>query len=219
MSGIRFSAVVLAAGSVLAVQPVRAATDGEVPVGTAAAAVSELHAGDILEDYGDLELEEAREAPPRVTFGRAVDLLGRDIAPQPKGGAVMAGGLPSGLPLSGARLTSGFGNRYHPVLGGTRFHAGLDMAAPTGTPVTATGAGRISRAGWAGGYGILVSIEHGGARETRYAHLSAIAVRPGEMVRQGQVIGYVGSTGRSTGPHLHYETRVAGQAVDPWGSR
>ena len=161
----------------------------------------------LLEDYDE----------PVISFGRAVDLAGRDIDPV---GAALApglgfGALPSGRPLAGGRLTSGFGMRYHPTLGGNRFHGGIDIAAPAGTPVTATSAGRVSIAGWSGGYGILVSIAHGGSVETRYAHLSAVAVRPGDSVSQGQVIGYIGSTGRSTGPHLHYETRLGGRAANP----
>jgi murein DD-endopeptidase MepM/ murein hydrolase activator NlpD len=107
--------------------------------------------------------------------------------------------------------------RYHPILGGTRFHSGIDLAAPAGTPVVATSSGRVEMAGWSGGYGILVELDHGGSVETRYAHLSAVAVRPGQQVKAGQVIGYVGSTGRSTGPHLHYETRVAGRPTNPGG--
>lgn len=215
----RIPALLSTAFAVFAASGAHAGAQGGVGVGTAVATAVEAPHEEPLEDYGDLALEEEIDAP-RVTFGRAVDLVGRDIEPVGKnlGGGFVAG-MPAGLPMSGARLTSRYGNRYHPTLGGTRFHAGVDLAAPTGTPVTATGAGRISRAGWAGGYGILVSIAHGSSVETRYAHLSAVAVRPGEVVREGQVIGYVGSTGRSTGPHLHYETRVSGRPTDPISGR
>ena len=150
---------------------------------------------------------------PVITFGRAVDLAGNDIEPFRTG--IGAASLPTGNPIPGGRMTSAFGMRYHPTLGGNRFHAGVDIAAPTGTPVLATSAGRVSRAGWSGGYGILVTIDHPGSLETRYAHLSAVAVRLGDTVRAGQVVGYSGSTGRTTGPHLHYETRVGGHAANP----
>lgn len=219
MSATRISLLVMAAGGAFAATGAQADADGDVAVNVAAASIADMPADELLEDYGDLSLEEETDAPV-IHFGRAVDLAGRDIEPVSKSlpGKII-GGMPGGLPMSGARLTSGFGMRYHPTLGGTRFHAGVDLAAPYGSPVVATGSGQISRAGWAGGYGILVSIAHGGAVETRYAHLSAIAVRPGQAVVKGQVIGYVGSTGRSTGPHLHYETRVSGQPTNPFSSR
>ncbi|WP_435200363.1 M23 family metallopeptidase [Qipengyuania sp. 902] len=155
---------------------------------------------------------------PAVRFGRAVDLMGADIEPESSamgGPDFEAGAMPSGRPLAAGRLTSGFGMRGHPVLGGRRFHGGIDLAAATGTPVAATSSGVVLSAGWRGGYGILVRLSHGGTVETRYAHLSAVAVRAGDRVQAGQTIGYVGSTGRSTGPHLHYETRVDGRPVDP----
>lgn len=123
--------------------------------------------------------------------------------------------LPSRMPLEGAALTSGFGMRYHPVLGGRRQHTGIDLAAPTGTPVYATADGVVSRADLYSTYGLYISIEHGAAMETRYAHLSRLAVAAGDAVKKGDLIGYVGSTGRSTGPHLHYEVRVDGLAVNP----
>lgn len=123
--------------------------------------------------------------------------------------------VPSRTPINDFRMTSGFGMRVHPVLGGLRGHQGLDMAAPTGTPVYAPADGMVGKAEWFGGYGNFISIGHGGDLETRYGHLSRIAVSAGQRVRKGDLIGYVGSTGRSTGPHLHYEVRVAGTAVDP----
>jgi murein DD-endopeptidase MepM/ murein hydrolase activator NlpD len=128
---------------------------------------------------------------------------------------VVSVSVPSLVPVEGARLSSGFGNRNHPVLGGRRHHTGIDLAAPTGTPVYATADGVVSRAERFSSYGNYIQIEHGGELQTRYAHLSGYAVAAGEQVRKGQLIGYVGSTGRSTGPHLHYEVRVAGEAVDP----
>ena len=123
--------------------------------------------------------------------------------------------VPSRMPLEGAQLTSSFGMRSHPVLGGRRKHNGIDLAAPTGTPVYATADGVIGRADWYSSYGLYISISHGASMETRYAHLSRLAVTAGESVKKGDLIGYVGSTGRSTGPHLHYEVRVDGLAVNP----
>jgi murein DD-endopeptidase MepM/ murein hydrolase activator NlpD len=123
--------------------------------------------------------------------------------------------VPSGMPVQDATLTSNFGMRNHPVLGGRRNHKGVDLAQPTGTPVYATADGVVSKAAPFSSYGNYIQIEHGGGLETRYAHLSGFAVATGDQVRKGQLIGYVGSTGRSTGPHLHYEVRVAGDAVDP----
>jgi murein DD-endopeptidase MepM/ murein hydrolase activator NlpD len=123
--------------------------------------------------------------------------------------------VPSRMPLEGAALTSGFGMRNHPVLGGRRQHQGIDLAAPTGTPVYATADGIVGRADWYSSYGLYISINHGASMETRYAHLSRLAVAAGDNVKKGDLIGYVGSTGRSTGPHLHYEVRVEGLAVNP----
>lgn len=123
--------------------------------------------------------------------------------------------VPSRMPLEGASLTSGYGMRTHPVLGGRRQHAGIDLAAPTGTPVYATGDGIVGRADWYSSYGLYVAIEHGASMQTRYAHLSRLAVAAGDSVKKGDLIGYVGSTGRSTGPHLHYEVRIDGVAVNP----
>ena len=123
--------------------------------------------------------------------------------------------VPSISPLRSARMSSGYGMRRHPVLGRRRAHKGVDLAAPTGTPIYATADGVVSRANWFSSYGRYISIEHGGEIQTRFAHLSRIAVSNGDHVKKGDLIGYVGSTGRSTGPHLHYEVRVAGRSVNP----
>ena len=123
--------------------------------------------------------------------------------------------IPSRVPVEGVRLTSSYGMRVHPVLGGRRAHKGLDLAAPTGTPVYAPSDGTVGKAEWFSSYGLFISLEHGGAIETRYGHLSRLNVYAGQHVRKGDLIGFVGSTGRSTGPHLHYEVRIAGTAVNP----
>lgn len=123
--------------------------------------------------------------------------------------------IPSRVPLESMRMTSDYGMRNHPVLGGRRNHKGIDLAAPIGTPVYATADGIIGKAEWFSSYGLYVQIEHGADLETRYAHMSRLAVATGERVKKGDIIGYVGSTGRSTGPHLHYEVRIDGVAVNP----
>jgi murein DD-endopeptidase MepM/ murein hydrolase activator NlpD len=113
------------------------------------------------------------------------------------------------FPLSiPAPITSLFGWRIHPIFGNSQFHSGTDLGAPMGTPVLAAYTGQVAIADWLGGYGLTVVLEHNDAtEETLYAHLSELLVQPGESVKQGQVIGRVGSTGNSTGPHLHFEWR------------
>lgn len=120
-------------------------------------------------------------------------------------------------PIDGARLSSGYGVRRHPILGYRKMHRGIDFAAPTGTPIFAAGDGRVAAAGRNGAYGKYVRIRHNARYQTAYAHMRTIrrGIRAGARVRQGQVIGYVGSTGRSTGPHLHYEILVNGRQVNP----
>jgi murein DD-endopeptidase MepM/ murein hydrolase activator NlpD len=120
-------------------------------------------------------------------------------------------------PLDGARITSRFGMRQHPVLGFTRVHQGIDFAAPTGTPVVAAANGTVANVGPRNGYGRTIALSHPGGTETLYAHLSSFApgLAPGQQVRQGQTIGRVGSTGLSSGPHLHYEITQGGRQVNP----
>ena len=130
-------------------------------------------------------------------------------------GRGISGSIPSLMPVQNSRLTSAFGMRWHPVLGGRHPHMGVDLADPVGTPVHATGDGLVGRADWFSGYGLYVQIEHGGQLETRYGHMSRLNVAAGQFVHRGDVIGYVGATGRTTGPHLHYEVRVNGVAVNP----
>ena len=119
-------------------------------------------------------------------------------------------------PINGARLSSSYGMRKHPILGYNKMHRGTDFAAPTGTPIMASGSGKITRARWCGGGGNCVKIRHNSTYETVYAHMKNFArgIKEGKKVRQGQIIGYVGSTGLSTGPHLHYEVIVNGKKVN-----
>tara|TARA_Y100000022_G_scaffold182438_1_gene175865 strand:- start:172 stop:1491 length:1320 start_codon:yes stop_codon:yes gene_type:complete len=118
-------------------------------------------------------------------------------------------------PLNGARLSSGFGNRKHPILGFTKMHRGVDFAAPAGTPIFAAGDGIIEYSGWNGAYGKYIRIKHNGTFKTAYAHLSKIYKKRGTRIKQGDIIGTLGSTGRSTGPHLHYEILISGRQVNP----
>lgn len=122
-------------------------------------------------------------------------------------------------PIDGARLTSGFGMRHHPILGFSLMHKGVDFGALTGTPIQAAGDGVVDLAGWNGAYGQYVRIKHGNGYATAYAHMSRLGVKTGQRVRQGQIIGAVGTTGRSTGPHLHYEVMQNGRQINPTGVR
>jgi hypothetical protein len=142
----------------------------------------------------------------RINVTRAaVDRLNRTLAL-----------VPYRKPVIGeVEFTSGFGVRSDPFLGRPAMHTGLDFRAAMGDPVRATANGKVVSSGWAGGYGRMVEIDHGNGLSTRYGHLSEINVKVGDTIKIGQVIGAVGSTGRSTGPHLHYETRIDGEAVDP----
>jgi murein DD-endopeptidase MepM/ murein hydrolase activator NlpD len=142
----------------------------------------------------------------RINISRAqIDRLNRTLAL-----------VPYRKPVIGeVEFTSGFGVRSDPFLGRPAMHTGLDFRAASGDPVRATANGKVASSGWAGGYGRMVEIDHGNGLSTRYGHLSEINVKVGDVIKIGQVIGAVGSTGRSTGPHLHYETRIDGEAVDP----
>ena len=123
--------------------------------------------------------------------------------------------VPSRRPVANMSLSSSYGMRVHPITGRVARHNGVDIPAPHGTPIYATADGFVGRAQWLGGYGKYVEIEHGNAIQTRYGHMSSYVVNPGQRVRKGDVIGYVGSTGRSTGNHLHYEVRIEGAPVNP----
>lgn len=145
---------------------------------------------------------------------RRLEALLRQLAPARPGR--LRAELRAGLawPARGA-ITSGFGLRRHPLFGIVRPHHGVDIAAPWGTPVRAAAAGNVVYAGWFGGYGKLVVVDHGGGIATLYGHLSSIAVSGGQRVAAGDLVGRVGSTGYSTGPHLHFEVRVDGRPVNP----
>ncbi len=123
--------------------------------------------------------------------------------------------VPSYNPVELMKLSSGYGPRRAPRRGASRVHKGIDVPGPVGTPIYATADGMVGRAQWVGGYGKFIELEHGNQIQTRYGHLSALNVRYGQRVKKGQVIGYMGNTGRSTGSHLHYEVRVGGTAVNP----
>ena len=123
--------------------------------------------------------------------------------------------IPSTQPVRGTALTSGYGVRSDPFRGRAAMHAGIDLAGPIGTPIYATADGFVGRSEWAGGYGNLIELNHGRGIQTRYGHLTRSTVQAGQAVKRGQLIGYMGSTGRSTGSHLHYEVRIDGKAVNP----
>ena len=123
--------------------------------------------------------------------------------------------VPVGRPVDDLALTSNFGVRSDPFSGHARMHKGIDIPGPVGTPVYATADGIVNRSERMSGYGNLVEITHGNDTQTRYGHLSRLLVQPNERVRRGQLIGLMGSTGRSTGSHLHYEIRIAGEAINP----
>lgn len=187
----------------------------------------EIHAG--LE-ASLLDMEAARvpalaDAWTAESLGREIDLLESELA---AGGerlrlldAVLTQrtgqkeALPSLKPVDHPHLSSSYGWRRHPVTGRHSMHEGLDFAAPRGTPILAASGGVVTEARYVPGYGKMVEINHGNGLVTRYAHASSISVKLGELVTKGQQIARVGSTGRSTGPHLHYEVRVAGHPLDP----
>lgn len=148
------------------------------------------------------------------TFRSSVDLVAaelEDLAAAKR----TASGLPLARPIPNAPITSGFGARLDPFLGRPAMHTGIDFRAAAGYPIRATAAGTVVTAGYTGGYGNMVEIDHGNGLTTRYAHMSRILVKPGDVVAKGAVVGRSGSTGRSTGPHVHYEVRADGEALDP----
>jgi murein DD-endopeptidase MepM/ murein hydrolase activator NlpD len=150
-----------------------------------------------------------------VTVIRFRPQNGADQFYNPRGESVVRSFLRT--PMDASKVTSGFGMRDHPILGYSAMHTGVDFGAPSGTPILAAGAGKVAMAGYNGGYGIFVKLEHTRDIGTGYGHMSRLGpgIKPGVTVRQGQVIGFVGSTGMSTGPHLHYEFYRGGRAVNP----
>jgi len=141
-----------------------------------------------------------------------------DILEMAKNKEDLLSSIPSIQPITNnelIRLASGFGPRWHPILKVKRMHAGIDFSADTGTPIYATGNAEVTKAGLYGSYGNVVYLDHGFGYETRYAHMTEIAVKVGQEVKRGDIIGYVGNTGLSSAPHLHYEVWKDGQAVDP----
>jgi murein DD-endopeptidase MepM/ murein hydrolase activator NlpD len=193
-----------------------------------AALATEIDVGDVAPNDGfDLVL-----GPTRELLYAGLDRVGRgalqlvrwdangrsewvDAANAPPPAPVTSG---LAMPAQGP-ITSYFGYRYHPILHFTRFHAGVDIGAGWGAPIVAAGDGRVVGAGWGGGYGREVEIAHGGGIISIYGHMSEIVAQPGSFVRAGQLIGYVGSSGLSTGPHLHFEIRQGGQPVNPLAVR
>ena len=191
-----------------------AETDSAVQEGDAAPAPTggAPHALTTDEVSEALTMLEERTAVRRTSIGQLTVMMQKDVP----GASSFLGGdtpvtTPTGWPTNGF-ISSGYGLRWN----GAEFHQGIDIAAEMGTPIVATADGVVTIAGWnAGGYGNMVDIDHGSGVSTRYGHASAVVVTPGQRVRRGQIIAYVGSTGHSTGPHLHYEVRLSGQPVNP----
>jgi murein DD-endopeptidase MepM/ murein hydrolase activator NlpD len=160
------------------------------------------------------------QAPPDGTFSILHDLLGvmderlKSVRSGVEARQALAAATPSIWPLAGW-LSSAFGPRADPFTGGPDFHPGLDISADRGTPVHATADGMVESAAYSGNYGNCILISHGFGISTRFGHLSAYAVRPGQKIKRGDVIGFVGSTGRTTAPHLHYEILLNGQPINP----
>jgi murein DD-endopeptidase MepM/ murein hydrolase activator NlpD len=220
----------------------RSARAAGVPAKAVEAYIRAIATQDGLDDLGagdrfDIVLERRRAATGESETGRLLYAglargAGRDLQLMPwdrngrtqwfeaSGAGRERGGLIQPVP---GGVTSGFGMRFHPILHYFRMHRGMDFHAAYGTPILAVTDGRVVAAGWAGGYGNQVRLGHEGGLVTSYSHMSRIAVEPGTVVRQGEVIGYVGATGLATGPHLHYEVYKDGAPVDPatirWAAR
>ncbi len=190
-----------------------AAADESVQEGTVSPTGGEQHTPSTADLSEALEMIEERLGTRRSS----IDLLAETMRREFPGAASYASDsaphtMPSIWPAAGF-VSSPYGLRFD----GTEFHQGIDIAADMGAPIVATADGVVTAAGWNGGYGNMVDVDHGGGIVTRYGHASALAVTVGQQVRRGEVIAYVGSTGRSTGPHVHYEVRVDGQPVNPAG--
>ena len=190
-----------------------AAADETVQEGTVSPTGGEQHTPTTADLSEALEMIEERLSTRRSS----IDLLAETMRREFPGAASYASDsaphtTPSIWPAAGY-VSSPYGLRFD----GTEFHQGIDIAADMGAPIVATADGVVTAAGWNGGYGNMVDVDHGGGIVTRYGHASAVAVTVGQQVRRGEVIAYVGSTGRSTGPHVHYEVRVNGAPVNPAG--
>ena len=190
-----------------------AAADESVQEGTVSPTGGEQHTPSTADLSEALEMIEEHLGTRRSS----IDLLAETMRREFPGAASYASDsaphtMPSIWPAAGF-VSSPYGLRFD----GTEFHQGIDIAADMGAPIVATADGVVTAAGWNGGYGNMVDVDHGGGIVTRYGHASALAVTVGQQVRRGEVIAYVGSTGRSTGPHVHYEVRVDGQPVNPAG--
>ena len=190
-----------------------AAADETVQEGTVSPTGGEQHTPTTADLSEALEMIEERLSTRRSS----IDLLAETMRREFPGAASYASDssphtTPSIWPAAGY-VSSPYGLRFD----GTEFHQGIDIAADMGAPIVATADGVVTAAGWNGGYGNMVDVDHGGGIVTRYGHASALAVTVGQQVRRGEVIAYVGSTGRSTGPHVHYEVRVNGAPVNPAG--
>lgn len=214
-------------------QMVKGAGAGDSPKGEGGVAGSQKKSPDVSHaSYNDLLLATSRletRTNARIISFITLKTVLSDTAGQqvrqmqqvskayvsPKGGAnAISSTTPSIWPVTGT-ITSSFGYRGNPIGGGTGFHEGIDIAVDYGTPVRATAAGTVSMAGWGDGYGNLVEIDHGNGFVTRYGHNSMVLVVQGQTVKAGDIISLAGSTGRSTGPHVHYEVRVNGTPTDP----
>jgi len=175
----------------------------------------------LLRDFNHVTVDAADGGVARVIIGShrhaAAAPAATAATPRAVTAALAVGVMAS--PLEQGRLTSAFGPRRHPLLGGLDFHQGIDLAAPTGTPVHAPADGTVVEMGWRGAYGLYVRIRHDATYETAYGHLSGLApgLSVGRRVARGTAIGYVGASGRVTGPHLHYEVLANGVPVDPQG--
>ncbi|MEF9923235.1 MAG: M23 family metallopeptidase [Muribaculaceae bacterium] len=174
------------------------------------------------------ELKSLNDAELITNVTRKTDQLDRELYTQiksynelisiAKGQKNRIDHIPSIQPIADKdlkRMASGYGRRIDPIYGTSKFHEGLDFASEIGTPIFATGNGTVTEADWNSGYGNLIILDHGYNYTTRYAHLSKILVRPGQTIKRGDKIGEVGNTGKSTGPHLHYEVRFKGEAQNP----
>jgi murein DD-endopeptidase MepM/ murein hydrolase activator NlpD len=158
--------------------------------------------------FGLAKMLEKSLAPPGSPDAEAAPAQGNPPAQLP-------GGAPSAMPGHMGAVTSDFGQRIHPIDGTPDFHTGIDLRAPEGAAIHAAMSGVVKSAGPRGGYGNAVEIDHGGGVSTLYAHASSLSVKPGDVVTAGESLGEVGQTGKTTGPHLHFEVRAQGKAIDP----